>query len=90
MGADPLDLTGCTEIVVNLPKADGTTLQLKLTGGKVSVVTALLGKFNVTISAVDSALLLVGTLQTFDVTFTLAGGTVLTVTFEQCLSVFQV
>lgn len=90
LGADPLDLTGATEIVVKLPKADGTILELKLTAAQVSVVSGPLGKFDVTISAVNSALLLVGVYQTFDVTFTLASGAVVTVAFEGSLSVYQV
>jgi hypothetical protein len=86
---DPLDLTGATAITVNLPKADGTTLQLTLTSG-VSITTALLGKIAVAISAVNSALLNVGENQTFDVTFTLANAQVVTVAFVGALSVYQV
>jgi hypothetical protein len=85
---DPLDLTGATEIVVNLAKADGTTLQRKLSLAEVTVVDAKLGKFTTAISAVNSALLLVGELQTFDVTFTI-GSLVTTIQFVGALSVYQ-
>ncbi len=90
INADPLDLTGATEIVVNLPKADGTTLQLKLSLSQVTVVDAKLGKFLAAVSAINSALLLVGENQTFDVTFTLSTGVVLTLPFVGALSVYQV
>lgn len=89
-GADPVDLTDCTEIIINLPNADGSTLQLKLTLTEVVVDTpAVLGKFHAPISSGDSALLNVGELQSFDVTFTI-GSQVFTVPYLQALSVFQV
>jgi len=86
---DPLDLTGATEIVVNLPKNDGTTLQLKLSLAQVTIVTALLGKFSAAISAANSALLNVGEGQTFDAQITLASGLIVTVAFASALSVYQ-
>lgn len=85
----PLDLTSCTEIVVNLPNADGSFLQLKLSLGQVSIVSpALLGQFTALITTAQSALLNIGECQDVDVTFTI-GGAPFTVRFYQALSVFE-
>lgn len=85
---DPLDLTSCTEIVVNLPNADGSFLQRKLSLSQVSIVgSPLLGKFATPISSIQSALLNPGELQNFDVTFTIASA-VFTVRYYGALSVF--
>lgn len=87
---DPLDLTSCTEIVVNLPNADGTITQQKLSLAQVTISSpATLGKFNLVISGEISAILNVGEFQNVDVTFTI-GGQVFTVAFLQALSVYQV
>lgn len=87
---NPLDLTSCTEIVVNLPLAIGGFLQKKLSLSQVSITSpAVLGQFTCPISAVDSATLNLGELQNVDVTFTI-GSTVMTVAFQQALSVFEV
>lgn len=86
----PLDLTYCTEIVVNLPNADGTTVQLKLSLGQVLIgLVPQLGQFQVPLSSDVSMLLNTGELQSFDVTFTIATN-VNTVRFFQALSVFEV
>jgi hypothetical protein len=85
----PLDLTSCTEIVINLPNEDGTFLQLKLSTADVTIQTPeVLGKFYATITALQSALLNVGELQTFNVTFTISGQ-VFTVPYVNSLSVFE-
>lgn len=85
----PVDLTSCTEIVVNLPNADGTFTQLKLSLSQVAITSpALLGQFTTPISAVKSALLNIGELQNVDVTFTISGSP-FTVRFYQALSVFE-
>lgn len=87
--ADPLDLTSCTEIVITLPKNDGTFVTLKLTTGKVAILSpAVLGKFTATIDSAVSALLQVGAAQNFDVTFTIAGK-VFTVRYYESLTVLQ-
>lgn len=87
---DPLDLTSCSEIVVNLPNADGTSTQLKLSEDEVAIISpATIGKFSVLISGAVSALLNVGELQNVDVTFTISGQ-VFTVAFLQALSVYEV
>lgn len=87
---DPLDLTDVDEIVINLLKADGTILQLKLSDDEVVVADPpVLGKFSAAISAEDSALLNVGELQTFDVTFTF-GEDIFTIPYLAALSVFEV
>jgi hypothetical protein len=87
---DPLDLTSCTEIVINLPNADGTISQLKLTEDQVVIASpAVLGKFSAEIDGDLSALLNVGEFQNVDVTFTI-GSEVFTVAFVQALSVYEV
>ncbi len=87
---DPLDLSSCTEIVVNLPNADGTITQRKLSLSQVTIISpALLGKFSLVISSDISALLNVGEFQNVDVTFTISGQ-VFTVPFVQALSVYEV
>lgn len=86
---DPLDLTSCTEIVVNLPNADGSSLQLKLSLSQVSITGApVLGKFAAPISTVQSNLLQPGELQSFDVTFTIASE-IFTVRYQNALSVYE-
>lgn len=87
---DPLDLTDCTEIVIALPNADGTsTLLRKSVGSGVVVVDpAVLGKFSAAISSDVSEVLNVGELQSFNVTFTI-GPKVFTVPYVQALSVLQ-
>lgn len=87
--SDPLDLTSCTEIVINLPNADGTFLQLKLSLAQVTITSpAVLGKFSAPITSVQSALFNTGEFQNIDVTFTISGQ-VFTVPFIQALSVFE-
>jgi len=91
-GAIPIDLSSCTEIVVNLPNQDGTVSQLKLSLSQVAITSpAVLGQFSVPISSVLSALLNVGEFQPVDVTFTFTSPPqVFTVRFENALSVFEV
>lgn len=85
----PLDLTDCTEIVINLLNEDGSFLQLKYSLSEVTIATpTVLGLFSAPISSVQSALLNVGELQTFNVTFTISGQ-VFTVPYIQSLSVFE-
>lgn len=86
---DPLDLTGCDEIDIALPNADGTFKHLLLTLGDVVIVTpVLLGKFMATIGSAASALFKVGELQNFDVTFTISDKE-FTVRYYNCLTVLQ-
>lgn len=88
---NPLDLTSCTEIVINLPNADGTTSELKLSLSQITITSpAVLGNFSVTAAAVGSVSpdLNVGELQNFNVVFTISGLQV-TVPYVQALSVFQ-
>lgn len=85
----PVDLTSCTEIVVNLPLAAGGFLQLKLSLSQVAIVSpALLGQITAVISSANSALLMVQEFQNVDVTFTISGNP-MTVRFFQALSVFE-
>lgn len=85
----PFDLTSCTEIVVNLPKADGTFAQRKLSAGQVAITSpAVLGLFTCPIADDLSPLLNVGELQNVDVAFTVSGSQT-TVRYYEALSVFQ-
>lgn len=90
---DPLDLTDCSEIDVALPLAGGGFSHRLLSEDQVEIPTpASLGKFNVPLDAETSALLKVGELQSFDVTFTIGTGedeTKTTVKFINALSVFE-
>lgn len=86
---DALDLTSCTEIVVALPLAGGGFAERKLSLTQVAITSpATSGKFTVPITAILSETLLVGELQSFDVTFTI-GSVVRTVKYSACLSVFE-
>lgn len=85
----PLDLTSCTEIVVALPKNDGTTIQLKLSLTQVAIVSPpVAGQITVPITAVNSALLNVGLRQNIDVAYTI-GGLVTVVRYFEALTVLQ-
>jgi hypothetical protein len=86
---DPLDLTGATEIVLALPKADGSLLRLKLSDEQIEIVDSpVLGKIAATITADDSALLNPGVLQSFNVTYTI-GAEIVTVAYKNCFSVYE-
>ena len=85
----PLDLTACSEIVISLPNQDGTFLQLKLSLSAVTITSpTVLGRFTAAISSLNSALLNVGELQSFNVTFTI-NGQVFTVPYVNALSVLN-
>lgn len=86
---DPVDLTTCTEIIMSLPKADGTFAQLKLTDNDITIEDARLGKYMAQIDEVTSALLQVGPFQTFTVQFTFADDTIYGVDYYQGLSVVE-
>ena len=87
---DPLDLTSCSAIVVSLPNADGSVLALTLASSAVAIQSpANLGKFTALITSAQSALLNVGELQNFDVTFTI-GGNPFTVRYGAALTVNEV
>lgn len=86
---DPLDLTGCSEIDIALPNADGTFTHLLLSTSQVVIMTpAVLGKFSAAISSAVSAFLQPGEFQNINVTFTF-GSDPFTVPFVQALSVFE-
>lgn len=87
---NPVDLTSCTEIVVNLANTDGTIEQLKLSLDEVAIVSPpVLGQFTANITSDISALLNAGELQSVDVTFTI-GSAPQTIRFFNALSVFEV
>lgn len=85
---DPVDLTSCTEIVVNLPlAANAGFLQLKYSLGQVNITSPpVLGKFTVPISAANSVNLNPDIEQNIDVAFTISGNT-FTVRFYKALTV---
>jgi hypothetical protein len=86
----PLDLTSCTAIKVSLPNADGTFLTLSILSGAVSISSpANLGAFTASITSDESALLNVGELQSFNVTFTISGSP-FTVPYLNSFSVFEI
>lgn len=87
---NPFDLSAADEIDVALPKQDGTLLHLLLSEDEVVVQSpAVLGRMTVAISSANSALLLVGVLQTFTVTITI-GSEKQTVTYPNALSVLEI
>lgn len=89
---DPLDLTSCTEILIALPLASGAFTALSLLGGDVTITSpANLGKFIASAAAIGeiSDGLMVGELQSFDVTFTISGNP-FTVRYVSALTVNEV
>ena len=86
---NPVDLTSCSQIVVNLPLAAGGFQQLNLTSGVAIVSPTNLGQFTVLIDDAVSALLQVGEGQFVDVTFTISSNP-MTIRFWNALSVFEV
>lgn len=86
----PLDLTLCSEIVVNLPNNDGIFVQLKKSLGQVSITApAVLGQFIATLTETLWPIPNVGPLQSLFVTFTISGAP-LTVEFAKGLTVLEV
>jgi hypothetical protein len=69
----PYDLTGVTEIEIELDKEDGTTLELKYTDSEIAVVAAKAGTIAVTITDTQSADLLIGTAMDFQAAITIGG-----------------
>lgn len=85
----PLDLTDCTEIIINLPNADGSIAQLKLSTSQVVITSPpVLGQYSALITTEVSELLNIGELQSIFVSFTINGDT-MTVSYPNSLSVFQ-
>ena len=83
---EPFDLTGNTEIEVRFKKQDGTTLsKLKTTGGVV-VTNLILGKFDVVLSDAETALLKIGSRQSFTVVVDI-GTTRRVINFDSVLTV---
>lgn len=86
----PMNLTGCTEIDLALPNADGSTSHLLLSTGSVSLIQPpILGGFSAEIKPAVSNLLTVGEYQDINATFTVPGQ-VFSVRFYGALSVFEV
>jgi hypothetical protein len=85
----PRDLTACSNIVINLPNADGSITQLSLEDSEVAITSPpILGQFTTPISSEVSQLLNVGELQDIFVTFTISGSP-FTVRYVQALTVYQ-
>lgn len=84
----PYDLTGVTEIEMQLENEDGSKLELKYTDSEISVVAAKAGTISVTITDTQSASLLVGTAMDFQVAITI-GGLVRRALFQGLLTVIE-
>jgi len=84
----PYDLTGYTEIVIELENEDGSWLDLKYTDSEISVVEAKAGTIAVTITDTQSALLMIGNAMSFQCKITI-GGLVRTALFDGLLSVIE-
>ena len=69
---DPLDLSTATAITIELPNADGSTLELALALGITLVGTGVLGKFQVSVTEAQSALLAEVTNETICGSYTIA------------------
>lgn len=85
---DPIDLTSATEITVCLKNADETDLELTLTDLEISLVSGPLGKFLVTVTSAQSALLKVLDNASMQVSYTLSGNTRRTIV-ERAYSVLE-
>jgi hypothetical protein len=85
--SEPLDLTAATQIEAVFKKADDTLLTLNLSSG-VSRVSDLGGKFKVTLTTTNSALLKLDERQDFEVAVTFASSKYI-VQFKECLDVIQ-
>lgn len=87
---NPLPLTDCTEIVVNLLNSDGTVLAIKLSENNVTISgDPKLGMFVANFTSDESTKFAVGELQNIDVSFTI-NGNVMTIRYYGCFTVFQV
>lgn len=85
----PFDLTDCSEIDIALPNADGTFAHLLLSTDQVIINDpTVLGSFSAAISHTVSALLNVGVLQDFTVSFTISSKVTI-VKYAQSLNVLE-
>lgn len=85
---DLLDLTTITEINAKFAKSDGSILERKLSLTEVSVLSALGGKIQVTLTDANTALLKSGQRQSFTVVLDF-GATRRVVNFNNALDVFD-
>lgn len=81
-----VDLTAATEIEARFKKSDGTVLTKTMTGAAISVLSIAGGKVRIALSEADTASLLVGEKQTFEVE-AVVGGVTTIVKFERSLTV---
>jgi len=84
----PYDLTGVTEIEMELENEDESMLELKYTDSEISVVEAKAGTIAVVITDTQSASLKVGSSMDFQVAITI-GGLVRKANFEGLLTVVE-
>lgn len=84
----PYNLTGATEIKLELENEDGTTMDLKYTDSEIAIVTSAAGTIAVTITDTQTALLKVGNSMDFDVAITI-GGLIRKARFEGLLTVLD-
>lgn len=83
---EPVDLTGATEITARFRKADGTLLLKTLTGLAITVLSIAGAKLQVKLLEADTALLMVGSLQQFELE-AVVGGVTTIVKFPRALTV---
>jgi hypothetical protein len=83
---EPVDLTSATEIKARFRKADGTVLQKLLSTAGVAVVSIAGAKIEITLTEADTALLLLGSKQDFEVE-SQVGTTTTIVKFPRSLTV---
>lgn len=83
---DVVDLTDADEVIARFTNDDGTILEKKLTTGGVAIESVPGAKVRVILSEADTAALLVGERQTFEVEAQVDGLTTI-VKFERALTV---
>lgn len=70
---EPFDVSGASEILVKIPKADKTALVKTLSSGQVQIISGAAGKFNVTLTGADSLLLMVSDEVPVEITVIISG-----------------
>ena len=68
---DPIDLSSASAITATFQNTDGTELECTL-GDQISLVSGVLGKFQIELSATETAALLQGTNMDLPISYTIA------------------
>lgn len=84
----PFDLTGATEITACLPKEGGGAVLATLTGGKVNILSAVLGEIEINLDETDTAQLNLGEEQDFEIQIEI-GSEKTIVQILECLNVLD-